>query len=32
MKYLTRQIVEERLKEVFMVSLVGVADYKLVWE
>ena len=31
-KGVTRQMVEERLKEVFMDSLVGVADCKLVWE
>ena len=29
---LIRQMVEERLKEVFMDSLVGVADCNLVWE
>lgn len=31
-KGVTKQMVEERLKEVFMDSLVGVADCKLVWE
>lgn len=31
-KGVTRQMVEERLKEVFMDSLVGVADCNLVWE
>lgn len=31
-KGVTRQMVEERLKEVFMDSLVGVADCRLVWE
>ena len=31
-KDVTRQMVEERLKEVFMDSLVGVADCNLVWE
>ena len=31
-KGVTRQMVEERLKEVFMDSLVGVADCKPVWE
>ena len=31
-KGITRQMIEERLKEVFMDSLVGVADCKLVWE
>ena len=31
-KGVTRQQVEERLNEVFMDSLVGVADCRLVWE
>ena len=31
-KGITRQMIEERLKEVFMDSLVGVADCRLVWE
>ena len=31
-KGITRQQVEDRLNEVFMDSLVGVADCKLVWE
>lgn len=31
-KGVTRQMVEECLKEVFMDSLIGVADCKSVWE